>query len=464
MRILQVSKRDIGGGAASVAWNLFQAYRASGIETWLAVGEKHSDDPHTLLIPNRQCQSNWTKFWTKIQLRLDEYGSIRGTNRCSRGVRFIADPTKWQATYRGIEDFKFPGTQRLLELTPHKPDLVHCHNLHNDYFDLRVLSWLSKQLPVILTLHDAWLLSGHCAYSIDCEKWRSGCGQCPDLSIYPAINRDSTHNNWQRKRTIFSRSRLYLSSPSSWLMERAKESILSPGIVDVRVIHNGIDLSVFRPGQKSEVRRELGIPANASILLFAAEGIRNNRFKDFQTLKKAVEQIAERDKTRQLIFIALGEDAPNEMIGQAEVRFIPYQRDPRIVALYYQAADLYLHAARADTFPNVILEALACGTPVVATAVGGIPEQVKGLKAVVETPDPLNHYDLDEATGVLVSAGDAQGMAEAIETLLDDLPLRNRMSKNAAADASVRFDLQRQIDDYLNWYSRIATRDTDAKL
>ena len=147
---------------------------------------------------------------------------------------------------------------------------------------------------------------------------------------------------------------------------------------------------------------------------------------------------------------ATGEDAPVERIGRAEVRFVPFQRDPKMVARYYQAADVYIHAAKVDTFPNSVLEALACGTPVVATAVGGIVEQVKGLRIT-----ELGIYDADEATGVLVSLGSAEAMAEALVTLLTDEELHRRLRKNAAQDASRRFDLNREAEDYLMWYQEI---------
>src|ERR671918_1684959 len=113
-------------------------------------------------------------------------------------------------------------------------------------------------------------------------------------------------------------------------------------------------------------------------------------------MRSAIGQLAERRSQRQLIFVALGEDAPAERIGAAEVRFVPYQKDAALVARYYQAADIYIHSARADTFPNTVLEALACGTPVVATAVGGISEQVKGLRP---EDSSASSYGLDQATG-----------------------------------------------------------------
>jgi glycosyltransferase involved in cell wall biosynthesis len=158
-----------------------------------------------------------------------------------------------------------------------------------------------------------------------------------------------------------------------------------------------------------------------------------------------------------VLFIALGEDAPAERIGQAEVCFVPYQKDPGTVARYCQAADVYVHAARAEVWGLTITEALACGTPVVATAVGGIVEQVKGL-GISDSGfchSDLNRYSLDDATGLLVAAEDAQGMAFGVERLLQDKPLRLRMGENAARDAVQRFGLQRQADDFLRWYQEI---------
>ena len=122
-------------------------------------------------------------------------------------------------------------------------------------------------------------------------------------------------------------------------------------------------------------------------------------------------------------------------IGGAEVRFLPFRKDPKDVADFYKSADVYIHAAKVDTFPNVILEALACGTPVVATAVGGIPEQIE-----------------DGKTGFLVAPGDAVEMAARVSQVLANQDLRLTLSVQAAESARRRFDLQRQVDAYLDWY------------
>ena len=173
-------------------------------------------------------------------------------------------------------------------------------------------------------------------------------------------------------------------------------------------------------------------------------------------MRGAIATIAEQRSAADLLFIALGEDAEPEQIGRATIQFVPYQQDPAIVARYCQAADLYLHAARAEAWGLTITEALACGTPVVATAVGGIPEQVKGLRMDDgQGIDDLNRSGADEATGVLVPVGDARAMARCIEHLLNDDGLRRRLSHNAADDARERFDLNRQVKSYLDWYEQI---------
>jgi len=445
LRILQVSTSDIEGGAEKIAWNHFQTYRERGLGSLLAVGRKYSRDPDVLLVPwmsdSNRC-SRWTHAWLSIaDMVSPSVGRIRGAEKLRHWLRFIGHPQSLLENLRGHEDFYFPGTWQLLDLPRKRPEILHCHNLHGGYFDLRAIHWLSHQIPTILTLHDAWLLSGHCAHSFDCERWKTGCGYCPDLSIYPAIKRDATSYNWQRKRQIITKSRLYVATPSRWLMEKVEQSMLAPAIAEARVIPHGVDLSTFHPADRQTVRTELGIPQHAKVLLFTAYGIRRNIWKDWETMRSVIALIAERLRGQDVLFIALGEDAPAERIGRATIVFVTYQKDPRIVARYYQAADVYVHAARVEVWGLTITEALACGIPVVATAIGGIPEQVE-----------------DGKTGFLVAPGDAEAMATAIARVLTNQALRNQLGQNAAQVARERYDLYRQVDDYVEWYQTIVER------
>jgi glycosyltransferase involved in cell wall biosynthesis len=362
-----------------------------------------------------------------------------------------------------MEDFAFPGTRHLLDMFGEVPDLVHCHNLHGGYFDLRQLPSLSRRRPVVVTLHDAWLLSGHCAHSLGCPRWRTGCGSCPDLTIPPAVPADATGENWRRKRDIFASTRLYVATPCRWLMDRVEASILRPAVREARVIPHGIDLDVFGPGRKDAARERLGLPADATVLLVCGDRVRTNPWKDFATAREAVARAAnELGASRRLVLVALGQGAPEERAGRAELRFVPHVSEASVVADYYRAADLYVHPARADTFPNTVLEALACGTPVVATAVGGIPEQVDAM-AGTGWAAGTRPAGADRPTGALVEPGDVDALSSALVRLVGDRALRNELAHNAARAAATRFDFGRQARDYLEWYAHILERDAGGR-
>jgi glycosyltransferase involved in cell wall biosynthesis len=460
LNILNVSTSDGGGGAERIGTNLAHAFAERGHKSLLAVGYKVEGDHRASVvrIPNDEVRGGWNDFWTGLHEGMERFrGKVPAIGRIRRHIRDIATMDKTIPARLGHEAMRFPASRNLLDLAPFRPDLLFCHNLHGSYFDLRTLRKLSHQMPVVLALHDMWTLTGHCAYSLGCERWKTGCGSCPDLSIYPAISRDATAYNWRRKRGIYAGSRLYVTAASHWLMRNVEESMLAEGVVEARVLPTGIDRTLFHPGDRAASRAQLDIPHDAWMLLFAANGVRQNIFKDYQTIHNAVEQVARRlsSEREKIIFIALGSDEETETIGNVEIRHVPYQRDTSLVAHYYRAADIYLHAAKDDNFPNVVLEALSSGTSVIATAVGGIPEQIIGLGGVAGGDPRLNRESVARATGALVSPGDSDGMGSAIIDLLSD-PMRLRqLSDNAAEDAAMRFDLETQVDALLEWFNEI---------
>ncbi len=440
MNIVSVSTSDRAGGAEKVALDLFQGYRAQGHASRLAVGTKHLADPDIFEIPRRPQPVSAT---TRLLLRLRR-PLVRREGRLPGARRLRGLLENGIHDYPALEDrlgrerFSFPGTRAVLDAGPGPVDILHCHNLHGDYFDLRQLPQLSRWAKLFLTLHDAWLLSGHCAHSFACQRWQTGCGACPDLNIPPAIQADGTAYNWSRKKSIYQRGRFHVATPCQWLMDKVQRSILAAGMVEARVIPYGVNLDIFRPGNPLTAREQLGLPAKASVIFFAANYVKTSYWKDFATMESTIKIVADRNPSQEIIFVALGEAAPELRIGRTEVRFAPFQSDPQVVAGYYQAADIYLHAAHADTFPNTVLEALACGVPVVASQVGGIPEQVdEGL------------------TGFLVPERDPAAMAERVEYLLQEPERRRQLGRRAQEIARQRFDANRHVQDYLHWFADI---------
>ena len=204
------------------------------------------------------------------------------------------------------------------------------------------------------------------------------------------------------------------------------------------MIPNGVDLEVFSPGSKQQARAELGLPGDAYVVVYAAQGARTNPYKDFSTLRAALGRLAV-----PAVAIALGEGSAAERVGSVDLRSRPFV-EPLEVVTHLRAADLYALATRADNHPLTVLEALACGTPVVASRVGGIPEQVH------------------EQTGVLVEPGDPGALAAAIGALLADPERRARIGAAAAEDARDRFSVERQADAYAELYREVAGVPTEA--
>jgi len=202
-------------------------------------------------------------------------------------------------------------------------------------------------------------------------------------------------------------------------------------------------LNQFHPDDKIAARRALGLETNATLFLASANWIQHNPWKDYPTMRRAFELVARQWSARPLVFLLLGQAGKSEWLDDAEIRLMGFEQGATRVAQYYQAADIFLHAAHSDTFPNTILEAMACGTPVVATAVGGIPEQVRSGE-----------------TGYLAPHGDAEGMAQHILKLLTNTDRAKQFGLAAADVARREYDLERQLDDYWNWYTEILARDT----
>jgi glycosyltransferase involved in cell wall biosynthesis len=392
--VLHINAFDTGGGAARSARRIQATLRELGWSSRLLVGEKRSGDPDVRAL--------------KRNLAWRAADRMIGTATARLDLQYLCYPSSF-----GVA----------LDPWFRAADVVQLYNVHPSYFSHSALPLLSRRRPLVWRLSDMWPLTGHVAYSYDCERWRHGCGSCPYLHEYPRLERDTTAFLWKWKRAVYRLSRVTLVAPSSWMEALARESPLLSRF-PVRRIPNGIDLDVFRPRARDEARRALGLDPGRSTVLWSAEDLGERR----KGGREALAAVRRLSRDVQLV-VAGGGGAPD---GARSLGLLDEER----LALAYAAADVFLLPALAENLPNAALEALASGTPVAAFDVGGMADAVR-----------------DGETGALAPAGDVDALARAVETLLDaDLAGRCR------AVAEAEYDAAREARDYAALYEELLAR------
>jgi glycosyltransferase involved in cell wall biosynthesis len=431
LNVLQINTLDRAGGAETVARSLHLRLLATGHKSAIAVGEKRTDSDSVIQIPNDQLRSPLNRSARAVSTKY-----LKKPRLLSRAMTLGSEPSRFINLLRGRDDFNFPGTVTLLDHANFKPDVVHAHNLHGGYFDLRFLPKISQASPTVITMHDMWLITGHCAQSFDCQRWAHGCGECPYLGTPPAVRRDSTHFNWEQKRKIFESSELFVACPSKWLLSKLENSILAPAIKQSTVIHNGIDQQIFHIGDKAKARHELNLPAESFIVLSVGNVMEQNPFRNPKLVSESVSLLAQSRPGWNITFVQLGANSDKRTEGPFTTYARAYEKSAERLAMYYQAADVYVHTTNADTFPTTVLESMACGTPVLGTNIGGIPEQIE-----------------DGYNGILISHKDPKSIAVQLEDLLDNPAKRVQLSANAQTRINDEFNVNLMATRYIDWYS-----------
>ncbi len=318
-------------------------------------------------------------------------------------------------------------------------DVIQLYNIHGGYLSPGLLPSLAHIAPLVWRLSDMWPITGHCAYSGDCERWRTGCGECPDLATYPAIGRDTTAWLWRRKQELYARSRITVVAPSTWIAQLASDSPLFAGC-SVHHVPNGLDLEVFRPIKKSVARAALGLPVDARICLFSAQVAFDNPRKGTHILEAALNHLGSR---ADFVLAVIGEGGErwSGRIPQ-RVAALGTLHDDRLIALANAAADVALSTALTENLPNTMLEAIACGTPIAAIPSGGIEDAVR-----------------HGSTGLVASAANAEAFAVVLEEMLTQADL-TAMSCNAAAYAGLNYDRRREAERLLEIYADLSAQRT----
>ena len=249
-----------------------------------------------------------------------------------------------------------------------EPDVIHLHNIHGYYINIEVLFDYLRTCgkKIIWTLHDCWAFTGHSALcdGIGCEKWKNGCGNCPNLKEYPKSYKDYSKNNWLKKRKIFTRiPNLTIVTPSKWLAGLVKRSFLKG--YSVKVIHNGIDTSQFYP-IKSDFRKRYNIEDKYVLLGVASSWNDMKGLSDYIKLAKIL------DDSYRIVLVGLSKEqlrsVPQNMIC------IERTNSTEELVQIYSASDVLLNLSYCENYPTVNLEAIACGTPVITYDTGGSAE------------------------------------------------------------------------------------------
>lgn len=317
------------------------------------------------------------------------------------------------------------ATKALVEkIKEYAPDIIHLHNIHGYYLDIRVLfDYLKKcEKPIVWTLHDCWAFTGHCAYftSSGCDKWKTGCNACPSKKDYPqSLVLDNSEKNYNEKKELFTGLKnVTLVAPSNWLGGLAKESFLKE--YPVKVINNGINTDIFKPTE-SDFKKQQGIE-NKTVFLGVAS-IWEER-KGLRDLIKIAKQMTENEK---MVIVGLTEEQtaeiPDGIIG------LKRTESAKQLAEIYTAADVFLNPTYEDNYPTTNLESICCGTPVVTYNTGGSPESLTGGR------------------GITVPVGDTNAMYEAAQSLA-----------STKTDGKSEFDAQKKYLEYNELYKTLLSK------
>ena len=419
MHILHINTLDKTGGAAKAMYRLHQGFMRLGHESRLLVGQRVSEEKGIYALNE--------------QLR----GIKDFKNRAIDFVGYRLD--KWL----GIDGWKNYSTRLIPKLEVFKKaDVINLHNLHGGYFNFKSLMELARFKPIVWTLHDMWAMTGHCAYAYDCEKWKTGCDDCPLLKgefrnlVEPAPPfRDNTRKIWKAKRKIYEKMRISVITPSKWLFNLAKQSILSPNS-EIFHIPNGVDTNVFRPLDTNLARKALDLPLDKKIIFFSAHAASHDR-KGFKYLLEALEELRGIDDDLFLLISGYGQLGLKLTSMNFKARFLGPLFDEKLQRLALAASDLFVFPTLADNHPLVLLEAMACGIPAVSFDIGGVPEIVRHME-----------------TGYLAKYKVSSDLARGIRLLLKNAPLRTRMKTKCREFAVSQFSLEVQCKKYLEVYDK----------
>ncbi len=419
MKVVHLSTLANGNSAAVVAYRLHKGLLRLGHDSTMFVAESRSEvnDP-TVKFFNPPAD-----LVSRVRRRLRRLQITRS---------FARYRTFRPAGYEGFTDDRSPhGADLLAQLPP--CDVINIHVMFRFVDYCTFFTAVPRHTPVVRTLHDMNFFTGGCHYDAGCGKYTERCGACPQLGSRK--ERDLSRQIWQRKHAALSTvelRRLHIVAPSRWLADEAKRSTLLRNF-PITVIPNGTDTGVFRPRDRSTAREVLGVPQDASVVLFVAQPI-TRPTKGFALLAQGLNEL--RGPTN-LLLLSAGSGMPPGMVHIPHIH-LGHIGSTRLLSLVYSAADIFVIPSLQEAHGQTVLEAMACGIPVVGFAVGGIRDTIR-----------------PGVNGLLAPAEDVTALRAAICELLQDPARRWAMAANCRRIVVDEYSLEVQTQRYIKLYEAI---------
>jgi len=350
MRVLIVNTSDRSGGAAVAANRLMMALNNHGVKVKMLVRDKISDSLTIVALPKSPLL-HWNFLWERfvIYCRL----------HFSRKHLFEIDLANTGSDITRLPEFQ-------------EADVIHLHWINQGMLSLGTIRKILRSgKPVVWTMHDIWPATGLCHVTLGCRYFTSVCHQCRLLPGGGSDN-DLSTSVWRKKERMLDGESIFFVACSRWLAGEAKASGLLKG-QKITSIPNPIDTHVYKPGDRMEARRRLGLKEDRQYILFASQRATNEN-KGMDYLIEACRQLHDLPQVTVLI---LGGHA-EEVAPQLSLDAVPlgYVNDERRIVEIYQAADVFVLPSLSENLPNTIMEAMACGLPCVGFRMGGIPEEI----------------------------------------------------------------------------------------
>ena len=417
MKVCHLSHTDGGAGAGRAAYRIHAALRELGVDSRMLVSQKRTADPSV-----QAMSGSGLGHW---RVRVAEYLEARAGRALARDASVFLSPAH----------FGFFRPARAAAVR--EADVVAIYWINGAYVAPESLAAINK--PLVWRLSDVWPFTGGCHYPGACERFESQCGDCPQLR-QPGPE-DASHRLWLRKQHVWRALDLTVVAPSNWMAWLARRSSL---FADrrVEVIPTGVDLERYRPGDRSAARARWGLPQDRLLILFGAMSPTDDVRKGYRELRQALEVVAQSQLAPRIQAIVFGSDSPlpADLLPIPAVSLGRLQGDEALAAAY-NCADLVVVPSLEDNLPNVALEAIACGAPVAAFDVCGMPDIVT-----------------DGWNGRLVPRVDPEGLGRAVVEMLSDSEKLLTMRLNARKSAQQSFSLKDQAKAYIALYEQIVVR------